>query len=83
MRSNSTFVSSSGRRLIRGQGMTEYIIILALIAVAAIAAVGFFGSAVKTQFVNLGSELIGEDSQAEVEEAPANTKASTLKNYRD
>jgi pilus assembly protein Flp/PilA len=31
----------------RGQGMTEYIIITALIAIAAIAAVTYFGSTVR------------------------------------
>lgn len=35
-----------------GQGMTEYILIVALIAVAVIAAVKIFGGSVKTGFGN-------------------------------
>lgn len=46
-------------RRVTGQGMTEYIIIVALIAIASIAAVSFFGSAVKAQFAQLGGELVG------------------------
>ena len=47
------------RRLIRGQGMTEYIIIVALIAIAAIAVVGQFGGVVKNQFAAMAAELGG------------------------
>ena len=36
-----------------GQGMTEYIVIVALIAVAAIAVVGFFGDVVRNPFYNM------------------------------
>lgn len=45
-------------RRIRGQGMTEYIIIVALIAISAIAAVGFFGDVVREQFVGM-AQLLG------------------------
>lgn len=41
----------------RGQGMTEYIILVALIAVAAIAAVKFFGSKTKEGFENAGNAV--------------------------
>jgi len=46
-------------RRIRGQGMTEYVIIVALIAIASIVAVSFFGSSVKASFLALGSDLVG------------------------
>lgn len=74
------------RRKITGQGMTEYIIIVALIAVAAIAAVGFFGSAVQSQFASLGQELLGEDGDAKLTDAKTaggaiTTEAKTLGNY--
>jgi len=52
-------VSTTSARRIRGQGMTEYIIVVALIAIAAVAAVSYFGSAVQAQFANLGDELMG------------------------
>jgi len=43
-----------------GQGMTEYIIILALIAIAAVSAASFLGGRVQAQFVSLGQEIAGE-----------------------
>ena len=42
-----------------GQGMTEYIIIVALIAIAAIAAYGFFGDTLRSQVGGMASELSG------------------------
>lgn len=49
-----------------GQGMTEYIIIVALIAVAAIAVVGFFGDVVRNQFYNMTAALAGSSSHSDV-----------------
>ncbi len=46
----------------RGQGMTEYIVIVALVAIAAIAVVGFFGDVVRTQFYNMTAALAGSSS---------------------
>ncbi len=45
----------------RGQGMTEYIIITALIAIAAISAVAMFGSTVRSQVGGMAQELGGQD----------------------
>jgi Flp pilus assembly pilin Flp len=44
-----------------GQGMTEYIIIVALIAIAAIAVYGFFGDAIRGQVGSITQELSGQD----------------------
>jgi len=44
-----------------GQGMTEYIIIVALIAIAAIAAYGFFGDTLRSQVGGMATELSGGD----------------------
>ena len=49
----------SKTRRIRGQGMTEYIIIVALIAVAAIGVVGAFGGVIQGQFGVMASKLSG------------------------
>jgi Flp pilus assembly pilin Flp len=49
-----------------GQGMTEYIIIVALIAVAAIAVVGFFGDVVRNQFYNMTAAIAGSSSHSDV-----------------
>ena len=45
-----------------GQGMTEYIIIVALIAIAAIAAFTYFGSTVRDQTTSMTQELAGQAS---------------------
>ena len=45
----------------KGQGMSEYLIILALVAIATIGAVIFFADNVKMQISNLAQEIAGED----------------------
>ncbi len=44
-----------------GQGMTEYIIIVALIAVAAIAVTQLFGATIRNQMAGISQEIAGED----------------------
>ncbi|MBN8441752.1 MAG: hypothetical protein J0M28_08640 [Thauera sp.] len=51
--------------------MTEYIIIVALIAVAAIAVYQYFGQTVRNQTAAIASEIAGSDGTA------AKTKAQT------
>ena len=46
----------------KGQGMTEYIIIVALIAVAAITVVTAFGNQIRELFFTSGKKLSGDDS---------------------
>jgi Flp pilus assembly pilin Flp len=46
----------------RGQGMTEYIIIVGLIAVALIVVVAYFGQRSKTNFAKTGSALAGRQA---------------------
>ncbi len=43
----------------RGQGMTEYIIIVALIAIAAITIFGLFGDQIKTVITDIANALGG------------------------
>lgn len=70
-----------------GQGMTEYIIIVALIAIAAIAVYGIFGDTVRGQVGAMTTELAGGDGDAASLEAEAQGKldadadTKTLKNY--
>lgn len=78
-------------RRIKGQGMTEYVIIVALIAIASIVAVSFFGSSVKASFLALGSDLIGAekiDKQATTEASFSKAEAAakevtTLQSYNN
>ncbi len=59
-----------------GQGMTEYLIIVALIAVAAIGVYGLFGSAVRNQVASMASELGGQDGSAAVVRASESGQAA-------
>ncbi len=54
-----------------GQGMTEYIIIVALIAIAAIGTYSLLGQTVRTQTAGLALEIAGQSAQ------PAITSAGT------
>lgn len=47
------------KNLQRGQGMTEYIIIVALIAVAAIGVYRLFGDTIRSQMAGLAQEMAG------------------------
>lgn len=53
----------------RGQAMTEYIVIVALIAVAAIAVYQLFGQVVRAQTAAMARELAGEDGTAQARKA--------------
>jgi len=68
-----------------GQGMTEYIIIVALIAIAAIAVYQYFGNTVRNQTAAIASELAGGDGTAAKDAAKAAavtaaTEANTKRN---
>lgn len=43
-----------------GQGLTEYAVILSMVAVAAIAAMGFFGGAIKGKVASLSAAVSGD-----------------------
>src|SRR3546814_19733329 len=70
----------------RGQGMTEYIIIVALVAVAAIAVYQLFGQVVRSQNAAMAKALAGEAgseqsrfAQSAAEAAAAQTDATQHK----
>ena len=50
----------------RGQGMSEYLIILALVAIATIGAVIFFADNVREQISNLAEEITGTDATVDL-----------------
>jgi Flp pilus assembly pilin Flp len=52
-----------------GQGMTEYIIIVALIAVAAIAVTQLFGKTIRSQMAAISQEVAGKDGSASAQAA--------------
>jgi Flp pilus assembly pilin Flp len=68
--------------------MTEYIIITALIAIAAIAAVAMFGGTVRNQVGGMASELGGANgtnaiTRANAEGTAAATQANAAKHLND
>lgn len=63
-------VRRSGLRQ-RGQGMTEYIIIVALIAVAAIGVYALFGKTIRNQVAGLAGEVAGSGSASAIANASA------------
>ncbi len=66
-----------------GQGMTEYIIIVALIAIAGIAAFSFFGATARAQIGNMAQGLSGAagTQDAATPGAAANTGGAGLSNF--
>lgn len=61
--------SKLARKYQLGQGMTEYIIIVALIAVAAIGVYSYFGQTLRSQTAGIASEIAGQDSAANITKA--------------
>jgi Flp pilus assembly pilin Flp len=60
-----------------GQGMTEYIIIVALIAVSAIGVYSLFGQTLRNQTAGLAMEMSGQDAQANITTAQTNANTAT------
>lgn len=75
----------------RGQGMTEYIIIVALIAVSAITVYTGFGRVIRAQTAGLAMEMAGESGKAMIDAAKTGSdkaqqegqKDRTLKSYEN
>lgn len=70
----------SQRRQQRGQGMTEYIIIVALIAVAAIGVYQFFGQTIRSQTAGIANEVAGQSAQPNITAAGTAATAATGEN---
>ena len=71
-----------------GQGMTEYIIIVALVAVAAIAVYQYFGQVLRAQTAAIAKEIAGEDgsqqsraAQNAAESAASQAVSKSLKSF--
>ena len=71
---------SVSRRQVRGQGMTEYIIIVALIGIAAIGVYNLFGKTVRHQQAAVSAAVGGDDVDAKDanKSATADGKATKL-----
>lgn len=70
---------NKGRQL--GQGMMEYVIIVAMIAVAAIGVYSMFGQTIRNQTSGLANEVAGKKADTQIQNAgTAATTASTRAN---
>ena len=75
----------------RGQGMTEYIVIVALIGLASILVFSYFGNAISGQAAQMTSQIAGNNTQtgqgqANTDAGNANTSLANqagLDNYYD
>lgn len=63
------FIQPSTTRAQRGQGMTEYIVIVALVAVAAIGVYQFFGQTVRSQMAGIANEVAGQSAKTSIDAA--------------
>ena len=59
-----------------GQGMTEYIVIVALIAVAAIATYQFFGQTIRSQMGGIAREVSGQTADNAIQTAQGRAAAA-------
>jgi len=79
----------STKKHITGQGMSEYLIILGLVAVAGIGVMSFFGQTVQNQVAGMSQEIAGVDAAPQIAQAAATATAAdtsaqintTLANY--
>lgn len=67
----------------RGQGMTEYIIIVALIAVAAIGVFRLFGDTLRNQMGGLAQELSGQSGTAQITASQTSANAAVTQAQTD
>lgn len=73
-RSNSVLVAAARRH--QGQGMTEYLVVVALIAVAAIGVYSLLGQTLRSQTAGLALEISGQDAGSVIGSARAQAGAA-------
>ncbi|RUO31345.1 pilus assembly protein [Aliidiomarina sanyensis] len=59
-----------------GQGMTEYIVILALVVVAAIGVYSYFGKTVRHQVAGVAQEISGQSASQQLQSAGESANAA-------
>ncbi len=60
-----------------GQGMTEYIIIVAVVAIAAIAVFEFFGQSIRNQAAGIVTEISGQSASKQIQGAQADAQSAS------
>jgi len=69
----------STKKHITGQGMSEYLIILGLVAVAGIGVMSFFGQTVQNQVAGMSKEIAGVDAAPQIAQAAATATSADTK----
>lgn len=67
----------------RGQGMVEYIIIVAMIALAAIGAFTFFGDAIRGQTAQMAAQIAGQNNDDGSQAAATASQSATSEAQAD
>lgn len=62
-----------------GQGMMEYVIIVALIAVAAIGVYSMFGKTIRNQTAGLSKEVAGQNSSEQISNAGTSSDSAATR----
>ncbi len=70
---------TSHRRTRRGQGMTEYILIVGLIAIASIGIISLYGDNIRRLFAMAADAVAGNDNVAQANTVGAVASANLLK----
>jgi Tfp pilus assembly protein PilV len=77
MTMNSVKINRVAGRKQAGQGMTEYIIIVALIAIGAIGVYSAFGRTVQSQMAAVSNGLAGQGTKSQAAVKQAGTESDT------
>lgn len=77
MKNIETHLTTVKMKNVRGQGMTEYIIIVALIAIAAIGVFRFYGNTARSQVAVAAAQLGGQSSTTSRTSATNNANSAT------
>jgi Flp pilus assembly pilin Flp len=77
----STMKAVAKKQLRRGQGMTEYIIIVALIAIAAVGIITLFGNNIRKLFGASANVLAGNDAKNDGSKSKAALTKKTMQNF--
>lgn len=78
-KSNAKTTAQATAKKVRGQGMSEYMIIVALIAIAGIVTMSLFGETARNQVASMAQEIAGDTTAA----ANATTKAQGVADLAD
>ena len=70
-------------RLDRGQGMTEYLVILALLGITTIGVMTYFGDALKYQYSRAMSSLLGESQSSTMHKPKLSKRAAKRRTLKD